>query len=112
MKNLKDMAGHRFISSIAHLSNVASIDWLHTQVPSEQIYYRASDFNAMKDAAESDIGITPIGCWLVEDNKKLEPLFKPPKAWDSDLWLVTHRDIHRTPKVQALTQFLKDTLRG
>lgn len=108
MKNLKDVSGHRFISNIAYMSNLSYIEWLHKEVPPEQIYYRASDFNSMMHAAASGIGVAPLSCWLAEQGKNLQPLFKPPKEWGSELWLVTHRDIHRTPKVQALTQFLKE----
>lgn len=32
--------------------------------------------------------------------------------WDSDLWLVTHVDLHRTPKVQAALSALRDAGRG
>ncbi len=111
MKDQHDIAGHRFITHIMQLSNIPIIDWLSKHIPAEQVYYRASDFNTMIDAAESDIGITPINCWLAENNRKLVPLFPPPKEWNTELWLVTHRDIHRTPKVQALTQFLKEMIR-
>ncbi len=108
MESPNDLAGHRFVSNIAHMSNIPHIEWLHKQVPPEQIFYRASDFHSMMHAAESGIGAAPLSCWLAEYSKKLHTLFAPPKEWDSDLWLVTHRDIHRTPKVQALTQFLKE----
>ncbi len=111
MKSLKDLAGHRFVSNIAHMSNIPYIEWLHKQVPPGQIFYRASDFHSMMHAAESDIGVAPISCWLAQYSKKLNPLFEPPEEWNSDLWLVTHRDIHRTPKVQALSQFLKVAIR-
>ena len=31
--------------------------------------------------------------------------------WDSMLWLVTHVDLHRTPKVQALLSYLKKAVK-
>ena len=111
MKNLKECKDHRFVSSIAPFTNVPHMVWMKQNIPEEQVYYRASDFIAMMYAAESGIGIAPVDCWLGELNEKLKPMFDPPAEWNTELWLVTHRDIHRTPKVQALTQFLKDKLR-
>lgn len=111
MKNLEDIEGHRFISNISHLSNVPFIDWLHCSVPAGQIYYRASDFISMAHAAEAHLGITPAGCLAMKNNDHLEPILEPPEEWNSELWLVSHRNVHRTPKVQALSHFLKKALK-
>jgi DNA-binding transcriptional LysR family regulator len=110
MKKPTDIEGHRFISTIAPMANIAHIAWMKKHIPENQIYYRASDFITMMHAAASGLGIAPVNCWQGESDKAIVPLFKPPKEWDSNLWLVTHRDIHRTPKVQALCQFLKEQL--
>ncbi|MEH6582651.1 MAG: LysR family transcriptional regulator [Halioglobus sp.] len=110
MRTRSDIDGHRFISSIAAMANVAYVTWMKKHIPEEQVYYRASDFTTMMYAAESGLGVAPVNCWQAETNEKLLPLFEPPTDWDSNLWLVTHRDIHRTPKVQALCQFLKEEL--
>lgn len=111
MRNRQDISGHRFISSISPLSNISYMRWLQEKVPKEQVYYRASDFTAMMLAAEYGMGIAPVNCWSGDRSENIQRLFAPPEQWNSELWLVTHRDIHRTPKVQALTQFLKKNLR-
>jgi len=110
MEQPGDIKGHRFITSIAPMANIKYLAWMKKHIPQEQIYYRASDFNAMAHAAESGMGVAPVNCWQAETSKRLLPLFPAPSEWDSDLWLVTHRDIHRTPKVQALCQHLKEEL--
>ena len=35
-------------------------------------------------------------------------IFPPRPEWNSQLWLVTHVDLHRTAKVQTFLAFLKD----
>lgn len=112
MKDRNDIKGHRFISSILPYSNIRHMRWMREHIPDDQIYYRASDFVSMMHAAEADLGIAPVECWLAETSNNMEAMFAPPKDWDSDLWLVTHRDIHRTPKVQAITQFLKEQFKN
>jgi DNA-binding transcriptional LysR family regulator len=36
----------------------------------------------------------------------------PPRPdWDTPLWLVTHVDLHRTPRIQLFLKALKDDLK-
>lgn len=107
MKNLRDHKGHRFISSVSNMPNVPYMAWIDKHIDEQQIYYRASDVAAIQEAALRGIGITALTHWVCSTTPALTLLFKPPKDWITQLWLVTHRDIHRTAKVQAFTQFLK-----
>lgn len=111
MKTPRHTKGHRFIANVSPLTNISYMRWIKESVPDEQIYYRASDFITMMQAAECGMGIAPVNCWIGDSSKKIHRLFAPPQEWNTELWLVTHRDIHRTPKVQAMTQFLKNKLR-
>jgi len=61
----------------------------------------------MMDAALYGLGISALGCNIAQTRKGLIEVLPPPKEWDGDLWLVTHRDIHHSPKVQAFTKLLK-----
>ncbi len=38
----------------------------------------------------------------------LEEVVKPYDSWDSNIWLVTHVDLHRTPKVQAAVKAIRE----
>jgi DNA-binding transcriptional LysR family regulator len=41
-------------------------------------------------------------------NPKLIEVFPHQDDWSAPLWLVTHVDLHRTHKVQAFLNFLKE----
>mgnify|MGYP000123792929 CR=1 FL=1 len=107
MPTLKDTAGHKFISSIAALNNIPMMRWLNENVDESQICFRASNFEVMMDAALNGLGIAALGCNIAQTKTQLIPVLPPPEEWDGNLWLVTHRDIHHSPKVQAFTQLLK-----
>ena len=107
MASLEDIKGHKFISSIAPLNNIPMMRWLNSHVDSSQISFRGSSFDAMMDAARHGLGISALGCHIAQTREGLIPVIPPPHAWEGDLWLVTHRDIHHSPKVQAFTQLLK-----
>ena len=57
-------------------------------------------------------GIGFLGVVLAEDLPDLVQVHPPRPEWVGPLWLVTHVDLHRTSKVQALLSFIKDHLRG
>lgn len=108
MKDLSDTANHRFITTFDAFPYIPSMNWLETQVRAEQIYYRCNDFVGFLPAVKAGLGIAAINCWSASHDQTLKAVLEPPKEWQSDFWLVTHRDMHRTSKVQALTQFLKE----
>ena len=112
MKSIQDIEGHRFISTVNKMDNIPQLLWLETHIPQNQIYFWASDFVSIKEAALNHMGIAPLVNWAIPQDTQLIPLFAPPETWSTKLWLVTHRDIHRTAKVQAFTQFLKKQLKG
>jgi len=107
MNSLKDFAGHKFISAIAPLNNIPMMRWLNNHVDKSQISFRGSSFDSMMDAALQGLGISPLGCNIAHTRTGLIQVLAPPKEWEGDLWLVTHRDIHHSPKVQAFTKLLK-----
>ena len=105
-----DIAGHKFISAIAPLNNIPMMRWLNEHVDKSQVSFRGSSFDSMMDAALQGLGICPLGCNIAQTRTGLIPILLPPKEWEGNLWLVTHRDIHHSPKVQAFTKLLKSSM--
>ena len=106
--NKDEMAKHRFISTINPFNIIEFMSWMNENISEEQIALRSSDFPSFIPAVKAGFGIAPINCWLASTDKALRPMMPPPKEWNYDLWLATHGDMHRTSKVQAFTQFLKE----
>ncbi|MCG8671809.1 MAG: LysR family transcriptional regulator [Pseudomonadales bacterium] len=110
LKNLQDIDDHRFISTVRTLTNVPAMAWMNKHVPDSQIAFKTVDFIGMKLAAEQGVGIGVLSGWMAKESKALTALIPPPPEWRAKLWLITHRDVHRTSKVQLFTQFLKERL--
>ena len=103
------IAKHRFITTIDPFNIVEFMRWMNENIEDQQIALRANDFSSFVPAVKAGIGVAPINCWLASTDKSLRPIMAPPKEWDYKLWLVTHGDMHRTSKVQAFSQFLKES---
>lgn len=81
--------------------------WMREHVGLDRLVFRAEDTRAQEEAIVAGAG---IGFMTVASAKRypdLVQVFPPRDDWSSPLWLVTHVDLHRTPKVQAFLTHLK-----
>lgn len=107
IQSLDNVQHHRFISTIQPFAQTRFMTWINEHISDEQIYFRASDFSSFVYAARAGLGVAPMACWAASKEKQLKALIAPPEEWQYPYWLVTHGDMHRTSKVQAFTQFIK-----
>jgi DNA-binding transcriptional LysR family regulator len=109
---VKDFGDHRFVVNDDIQSKAPFIQWLNDNVPEHAQTFRCLDQTAITEAVLNGAG---IGFCLIDDarnNPDLIEMHPRLPEWDSSLWLVTHVDLHRTPKVQALLKFLKENMKG
>tara|TARA_R110002074_G_scaffold106625_6_gene230479 strand:- start:854 stop:1732 length:879 start_codon:yes stop_codon:yes gene_type:complete len=108
----QDYDKHRFVGADDTDNRAPYYKWLRDNVPERCITYRTSDTRAAEAAVRAGAGIG----FLVEEQARVDPdlveIYAPRSEWSAPIWLVTHVDLHRTTKVQALLQFLKDHMRG
>ena len=106
-----DLAGHWFVSTDAATSRAPFAVWLRDRVPSEAITFRTDDFRAHEQAVLAGAGLGFLPAGAAEQDPQLVEVLPPRPDWQVPLWLVTHMDLHRTAKVQALVRHLKEHLR-
>ncbi len=105
-KGIEDLKTHRFVSHDITPARAPHFKWLAENVPESQIVFRATDVRVLHSALNLGIGIgfaersKAVRDGLIEVMPALE-------EWETSLWLVTHVDLHRTFKVQALLAHLK-----
>ncbi|MDO9524854.1 MAG: LysR family transcriptional regulator [Gemmobacter sp.] len=102
-----DFAGHRFIGVEGDSARAPFNRWMAEHVKSDQIIWRVTETAAMKDALLAGAGIGFATAHLADADDSLIQVMPPQTEWDAPLWLVTHVDLHRTPKVQSCLGFLK-----
>ena len=110
LANLKQFKGHKFLNLSAKKNNIPAIRWINENVPAKDINFVGSEFYILAHAAMNGLGLVPLSEEIVKQYPDLIAVMPPPKDWRDNLWLVTHRDIHHSPKVQAFTQLLKQEL--
>ncbi len=107
-----ELDGHDFVGADAEDSRAPFYRWLAERVPRDRVVFRASDARSGKYAVLEGAGIGFLPTWEAAQHPELVQVLPPRDEWDSQLWLVTHVDLHRTAKVQALLKHLKSSAQG
>lgn len=102
-----DLATHDFVGFDDLESRAPSNRWMKGHVPQERIVFRTSDDRVQLQAIRAGAGMGFMSVTEGETDPELVQVLPPQEDWSSPLWLVTHVDLHRTPKVQAFLKHLK-----
>ena len=106
-----DLVKHRFVGPESAEVRAPFHRWLASRVPREAIVFRTNDNQAMEDAIQQGVGLGFLPVAVARRNPELVEAFRSDDEWTSTLWLVTHVDLHRTPKIQAALTALKHDAR-
>jgi len=106
-KSADDYAKHRFVGGEAERTRPPHEKWMRDNIPAENIVFRATERLAQEAAVRADVGIGFVTSTVPADRLGLEVVLENCEAWQSHLWLVTHVDLHRSAKVQAILKALK-----
>ena len=113
-RTVADLGGHRFVGvgQDALESRAPYFRWLMAHVAPGQMTFRTNDNEVYVDAVREGLGIgfLPMLPGGVRDLLRMAPLSSD--EWMIHLWLVTHIDLHRTPKIQAVLAALKQDARA
>lgn len=102
--DVTDLAGHPLAVLGPQARNAPLMVWLRDRIDPRQIVLAANDDAAREAVIRAGLAIGPLP--LSRAGGLVEVMSLP--EWDSHLWLVTHRDLHRTPKVRAAVAALRD----
>lgn len=99
-----DPAGHCFALPGPEARGAPIMRWLADRVPPENVLLVSNDPEAREAVIRAGLAIGPVP--QTRSAGLVEVMCLP--EWDSQLWLVTHMDLHRTPKVQAALEALRE----
>ena len=111
-ETVEDYAKHRFIGPDNRDSRAPYYTWMRQTVPETSITFTCTDTYAATEALRAGAGIGFLLMPEAENEADLVQIHAPRPEWRVPLWLVTHVDLHRTTKVQALLRFLKSDAAG
>ncbi len=111
-KNLSEYSSHRFVGQEGDQARAPHEKWMRKHVPEDCIVFRATERLAQETAVRAGVGIGFVTNMIAAARLDLEVVLENCEAWQSHMWLVTHVDLHRTAKVQAILKALKNEARA
>jgi DNA-binding transcriptional LysR family regulator len=103
-----EFGAHRFVMVDNEASRAPFNRWFQSIAPEHSITFRSPEPAALEAAVREGAGIGFVSVFIAEGDPDLVEVMPSRPEWDAPLWLVTHVDLHRTRKVQAMLQALKD----
>ena len=85
--------------------------WLQDRIRPGAIAFRCNDFRDRLSAVKEGIGAGLLPCFLGDAELGLVRVVDPPGDLRSELWVMSHPDLRRSPRISMLTQFLARELR-
>ncbi len=105
-KDEAEFARHAFIAPEERSAPGRILVWYRQKVPEAAIVFKTNAPPVAKDAISSGLGIGFMPVEIGEADPHLIQVEGAGPRWQTPVWLVTHRDLHRSPKVQAfMTSF-------
>ncbi len=111
-ETLADFANHSFVGVDNEKSRAPFYRWLSNTVARENVVFRGTDTDSIQLAILAGAGIGFLPRWVSYESQGLQEVWPAQPEWHGSLWLVTHVDLHRTVKVQAFLNFLKERVKG
>lgn len=106
-KDADDLEGHQFVVPQAIEGRLPFKPWINDHVRTDMIALSSRNTGVNLLAISSGIGMGFIGDHEAHPSDVFHRVLPENEAWSVPLWLVTHVDLHRTEKVQAMLGCIK-----
>ena len=107
-KDDADLVNHHFVGLAEGTPRAPFNEWLAEVVPANRIHYRVEGSAAYRHAILAGAGIGLVVTEDADADPSLVEVTEQRPHWSTELFLVTHVDLHRTNKVQAFLTYLKN----
>lgn len=110
MESITDIGNHKFLVAESSLFTSPEMEWVQSSVPNSQIVLKTNSYASFERGVCSGLGIGPMPIRCVKEQSTLVPALSvaPPDEWATDVWAVTHVDVHWSVPVQQFLSFLKE----
>lgn len=105
-QSIDDLMHHLFIMQIGDSVRAPFARWLRGLPNRPREVMQTTSITAHDLAIQSGIGLGFVSCERAEV-LGLELAISEQPEWGDDIWLVTHMDLHKMTKVQAMIQHIK-----
>lgn len=105
-----DWQSHEWITLDGSQSQYRVLKWMASIQPLDRIGVVFNTFAGVAAGCASGLGLAVLPCFMGDVQAELLKVADVPENCSSQLWLLTHPDLHRTARVKAVFHLLQDEL--
>lgn len=105
--SIEDFKDHHFIGTRDKNPRAPALKWLRQTVPDHATAFTSNNVLLAKQAVLAGNGIGFLTTSDAAHYEHMIQIMPPQREWTTKSWVVTHVDLHRSPKIQAFMQILK-----
>lgn len=98
--------GHDVVALDRNATGAQDAEWLDELTHRATKVFQANSRLVVRAAIEAGLGIGCLARYLGDNSLNLVRLEVPTPAFSREVWMVTHEDIRRMPRVRAVTDYL------
>lgn len=103
---------HDWLGPDESLGHLAAAKWMQTNIAPERVVFRASSLLALRATARAGLGVAPLPCYLGDPDPALTRITPEIPEMTSALWLLTHPDLRRVPRIRSFLDFVAPWFAG
>ena len=106
IETVEQLADHAVIEFDGALKHHAAARWLRNVAPGATVAAVSSSVPGLLVAVRSGAGVAPLPSSLASREPELAPIINPIPGLESNIYLLTHPDLRRMPRVNAFFEFI------
>ncbi|MEM9190705.1 MAG: LysR family transcriptional regulator [Myxococcota bacterium] len=103
-----ELANHHFVGSDDREGREPFDGWLQERVLQDNIVFHSKNQRVRAEVIGAGCGLGFLLTDYAEANPELVEVMPARREWEVPVWLVTHADLHRVPKVRSFLQMLAE----
>jgi DNA-binding transcriptional LysR family regulator len=110
---ITDVASARQVPFLVYtpsLQLLQGADWFQPVLQEADIVMETNGTHALLAAARASVGVAVLPTFMARDHEDLVKVSE--NVAEHDLWIATHPDFRRDPRVRATADFLKEIAKG
>jgi DNA-binding transcriptional LysR family regulator len=108
----KPLTTHDWVVPDGSLAHLAQARWAEKHVPAQRVAASLDSLLGMVSAVRAGIGIGMLLTLLADHDAQLVRIGEPQAELDTDVWILTHADMKRVPRIRLFTDFMHQHLRS
>lgn len=107
-KSIEDLSNHNIIESVRQMNNFPQTAWLRQNSDGARVSFTCDNIMVELAAVEAGLGIVALPVYMISSNANVKQILKDDFDLALDLWLLTHRDLTKIPRIRAVLDFLSE----